>query len=91
MRAQLFAELDERVLTTASLDDEAKVEDVPVPVDEPVDEPADDEVELPAAAESVDVDDADDDDVEERSGGLQDSVPAITYHLTQLVERRLPA
>lgn len=91
VRAQLFAELDERVLTTASLDDEAKVEDVPVPVDEPVDEPADDDVELPAAAELVDVDDADDDDVEERSGGLQDSVPAITYHLTQLVERRLPA
>ena len=91
VRAQLFAELDERVLTTASLDDEAKVEDVPVPVDEPVDEPAEDDVELPAAAELVDVDDADDDDVEERSGGLQDSVPAITYHLTQLVERRLPA
>jgi HK97 family phage prohead protease len=84
VRAQLFAELDEqRVLTTAT-SDEAEADEVEAAPVEVVDDP------LPPAAEA-DVDELDDGDDEERGGGLTGSVPAITYHLTQLVDRRLPA
>jgi HK97 family phage prohead protease len=84
VRAQLFAELDEqRVLTTAT-SDEAEADEVEAAPVEVVDDP------LPPAAEA-DVDELDDGDDEERGGGLTGSVPTITYHLTQLVDRRLPA
>jgi HK97 family phage prohead protease len=84
VRAQLFAELDEqRVLTTAT-SDEAEADEVEAAPVEVADDP------LPPAAEA-DVDELDDGDDEERGGGLTGSVPAITYHLTQLVDRRLPA
>ena len=84
VRAQLFAELDEqRVLTTAT-SDEAEADEVEAAPVEVADEP------LPPAAEA-DVDELDDGDDEERGGGLTGSVPAMTYHLTQLVDRRLPA
>jgi hypothetical protein len=84
VRAQLFAELDEqRVLTTAT-SDEAEADEVEAAPVEVVDDP------LPPAAEA-DVDELDDGDDEERGEGLTGSVPAMTYHLTQLVDRRLPA
>ena len=62
VRAQL---LDERILTTADVDEPTDGEAVEAPVDEP-----DDEV------------------VEDEARGLPEIVPAITYHLTQLVDRR---
>ena len=62
VRAQLLAELEERVLTTDDLDEPADGEAVDAPAD---DEPADDE-----------------------ARGLHESVPPITYHLSQLVDRR---
>lgn len=65
VRAQLLAELDERVLTTEA---PAEVDD------EPVDEPE------PLAAADEPVDD--------EARGLQEFVPTMTYHLSQLVDRR---
>jgi HK97 family phage prohead protease len=84
VRAQLFAELEEQRVLTTAVNDEAEVDEADVAPVEVADDP------LPPAAE-VDVDDDVDGDDEERGGGLTGSVPAITYHLTQLVDRRLPA
>jgi HK97 family phage prohead protease len=75
VRAQLFADLDERVLTTADLDEPADVEPVEAAV----------EVEV---VELVDADvDADIEDESEQRGSAQ----PVSYYLSQLVDRRMPA